>query len=104
MTNTTTPSMREEFEAWIKSSGGVFGYNATANMYDAWQASTAIMQPKIDALEADKARLVEVLDAFHKVVIRQNNLGASWHGELFADLMQSLADAKALLTQMKEGK
>lgn len=43
------------------------------------------------------AALLEALTALHSVVIRQNRLGASWHPEVFGDLMAALALARSAL-------
>lgn len=73
MTN-TTPSMRKEFESWYQSQYELYDFSKYDDEYETyinndiddayylWQACTAIMQPKIDALEADKARLIEELE------------------------------------------
>lgn len=57
----------------------------------------------IDKMLGERDLLLEELKSLREVIIKQNQLGATWHADIFGELMACLASSNQLIQQI-EGK
>ncbi len=94
---TMTPEEAREFQRW-EGMDGAIAYQLIERHADGWADVGVMMNAWLEANALNaQAGAVEALRELREVVIAQNNLGASWHPEIFGRLMAALQRSQQAL-------